>query len=235
MFKRPHHQAIANVLLSLDRGLLSRHLCYFGGGTAIALRYGEYRESVDMDFLVSDAQAYSELRLLARESFSQFFKTNGEELTRKSDLRVDQYGIRTRLAVGNIAIKFEIIREGRVTLETPNANDEVCEVATLTELDLVTSKLLANSDRWLDASVFSRDIIDLAMIKPNKVLLRAGIEKAEAAYGQSVQEDLQKAIDRLKTNPAILDRCMEVLAVDVPKALLWQNIKNLGRGIKSEN
>ncbi|MFM8338733.1 MAG: nucleotidyl transferase AbiEii/AbiGii toxin family protein, partial [Fluviibacter sp.] len=24
------------------------HHCYFGGGTAIALRYGEYRESVDI-------------------------------------------------------------------------------------------------------------------------------------------------------------------------------------------
>ncbi|MBM3349738.1 MAG: nucleotidyl transferase AbiEii/AbiGii toxin family protein, partial [Betaproteobacteria bacterium] len=30
------------------------HQCFFGGGTAITLRHGEYRESVDIDFLISD-------------------------------------------------------------------------------------------------------------------------------------------------------------------------------------
>lgn len=36
---------IASVLEALDAGLLADSRCYFGGGTAIALRYGEYRES----------------------------------------------------------------------------------------------------------------------------------------------------------------------------------------------
>lgn len=62
MFDRPHHQCIARVLASLDAGLLREHACWFGGGTAIALRLGEFRESVDIDFLVSDAHAYRELR-----------------------------------------------------------------------------------------------------------------------------------------------------------------------------
>jgi hypothetical protein len=54
MFKRPHHQRIAHVL--------AQHHCWFGGGTCIALRYGEYRESVDIDFLISDAAGYREIR-----------------------------------------------------------------------------------------------------------------------------------------------------------------------------
>ncbi|MCW2313780.1 nucleotidyl transferase AbiEii/AbiGii toxin family protein [Rhodoferax antarcticus] len=54
MFERPHHQRIAQVLYALDAQLLRDKHCLFGGGTAIALRYGEYRESVDIDFLVSD-------------------------------------------------------------------------------------------------------------------------------------------------------------------------------------
>ena len=128
MFNRPHHQFIAKVLLCLDADLLRRHRCYFGGGTAIALLYDEYRESVYMDFLVSNGQSFSDLRLL-----------------------------------------------------------------------------------------------------------QAGIAKAETAYGQSIQRDLQKAIARLKTNPDILDRCIDVMSVDVPKALLWQNIKRLGRGLSREN
>jgi len=48
MFSRPHHQRIAKVLESLDADLLKQHNCLFAGGTAIALRYGEYRESVEL-------------------------------------------------------------------------------------------------------------------------------------------------------------------------------------------
>ena len=66
MFRRPHHQRIARVLAALDTDLLRRHGCLFGGGTCIALRHGEYRESVDIDFLVSDALGYRELRQLPR-------------------------------------------------------------------------------------------------------------------------------------------------------------------------
>jgi len=58
MFKRPHHQRIAHVLAALKGDELAQHDCWFGGGTCIALRYGEYRESVDIDFLISDAAGY---------------------------------------------------------------------------------------------------------------------------------------------------------------------------------
>ena len=54
MFERPHHQRIAHVLSALDGGVLAQLSCWFGGGTCIALKFGEYRESVDIDFLVSD-------------------------------------------------------------------------------------------------------------------------------------------------------------------------------------
>ena len=62
MFERPHHRRSASVLENLDAGLLESHACFFGVGTAIALRYGEYREAVDIDFLVSDLEGYRALR-----------------------------------------------------------------------------------------------------------------------------------------------------------------------------
>lgn len=62
MFERPHHQRIAQVLAALNGDVLRQHGCLFGEGTCIALRYGEYRESVDIDFLVSDAAGYRESR-----------------------------------------------------------------------------------------------------------------------------------------------------------------------------
>lgn len=60
-FARPHHQRIASVLACLDAELLRGHRCYFGGETAIALQQGEFRESVDIDFLISDLESYRAL------------------------------------------------------------------------------------------------------------------------------------------------------------------------------
>ena len=228
MFKRRHHQFIATILLSLDADLFNGHHCYFGGGTATTLLHGEYRESVDIDFLVSDEKSFRALRIMAKENFRQFFALEQAAMM-VADVRVDQYGIRTRLSLGELAVKFEIIREGRIELEQPRARDTIGKILTLSRLDLVTTKLLANSDRWADAGVFSRDIIDLAMMKPPLNLLRSGLDKAQQAYGDSVKRDLEKAITRLEAHPNILDRSIEVLAIDVPKALLWQNIKRLKR------
>ena len=42
MFERAHHQRIARVLVALDGQLLREAHCLFGGGgSAIALRFGE--------------------------------------------------------------------------------------------------------------------------------------------------------------------------------------------------
>ena len=67
MFSRPHHQRIAKVLEALDADLLQQHNCFFAGSTAITLRYGEYHESVDINFLVSDLASYPYLRNSVRE------------------------------------------------------------------------------------------------------------------------------------------------------------------------
>ena len=45
------------------------------------------------------------------------------------------------------------------------------------------SKLLANDDRWADTSTSSRDLIVLAMMKPDAVALKAGGRKAVVACG----------------------------------------------------
>lgn len=99
---------------------------------------------------------------------------------------------------------------------------------TLTALDVACSELLANSDRWDDASTFSRDIIDLAMMEPGRDLVDRAIVKAEFAYRSAVVNDLVNAIDYLRDNPHRLDDCMRELQIyDTPKALLWDRIKRL--------
>lgn len=231
MFDRPHHRRIAVVLQALDAALLVRNACYFGGGTAMALRFGEYRESVDIDFLVSDVAGYRNLRQLLTQA--EGIKTilanspTAQPIQQVRDVRADQYGIRTMLEVEGFQIKFEIVLEGRITLETPTASDQIAGVTTLTALDMATSKLLANSDRWADDSAFSRDLVDLAMMQPRAALLVQALEKATLAYGNSVERDLNKAIEALQTRAGRLERCMQMMQMTVAKALLWQRIKAL--------
>ncbi|OIR04820.1 hypothetical protein GALL_132060 [mine drainage metagenome] len=234
MFRRPHHQRIAHVLDALNGPLLKANNCLFGGGTAIALRYGEYRESVDIDFLISDVASYGNLRQLitGANNVSAIVRVGANPLVQTRDIRADKDGIRTMLMVGDQAIKFEIVLEGRIELARPGTRDEICGIATLTPLDMATSKLLANSDRWYDDGVFSRDIIDLAMMNPPLALLRSAIEKAETAYRQAIRQDLEKAIIRLQSRDDWLERCMQVMAMELPKAAVWQQLRKLRRILK---
>ena len=231
MFKRLHHQRIAQLLQALDGEQLRECRCYFGGGTVIALRYGEYRESLDVDFLVSDSDGYRQLRQLIREadSLAPLFHSKQPLFTLARDIRVDQYGIRTSVDVLGVAIKFEIVFEARMTLAMPEKTDTVCGVPTLTVMDMAASKLLANSDRGADIGVFCRDVIDLAMMNLPLRTLRLAVAKAEQAYGKTVLVDLEKVIQRLAEKDGLLERCMQAMAVTVPQAVLWQRIRLLKR------
>lgn len=231
MFTRPHHQLIAQILLALDGSLLREHKCLFGGGTAIALRYGEYRESVDLDFLVSDLTCYRQLRLLTADGAGRFPLFRGDLCPhlKVGPVRADQYGIRTQLFVAEQPVKFEIVLEGRIQLQSPGLSDKILGIATLTPLDMLTGKLLANADRWADESVFGRDLIDLAMMQPTKSLLREAVVKAEQAYGEAIVQDVVKAIEKFKYQPHWLEHCTKAMEIDVPKALLWERIRMLRR------
>jgi hypothetical protein len=189
---------------------------------------------VDIDFLVSDARGYSALRQLlsGRGGLAPLLRP-GMAVEQPREVRVDQYGIRTLVRVGGQGIKFEIVREGRIELEPPGPGDVLCGVATLTPVDMAAAKLLANADRWADDAVFSRDLIDLAMMAPAKVTLSAALAKAQAAYGDSVRTDLLRAVDRLRQAPLRLDQCMRAMRMDsVPRALVWQHIRNLAKALR---
>ena len=228
-FIRPHHKCIGRVLKILNANLLKEHHCLFGGGTAIALKYGEYRESVDIVFLVSDLSAYRVLRNLVRggNGIAAIMTDVREGVFQLSDVRADQYGIRTKISVAGQSIKFEIVLEGRISLGRPGKRDEILGVATLTQLDMAVSKLLANSDRWADVGVHCRDVIDLAMMNLNKPVLQKAVEKAETAYGEAILIDLTRAVDQIQERDGLLEKCMTAMDVCVPRDLLWQNIHKL--------
>lgn len=91
-YVRAEHRLIAEALASMDAGFLDRCRCYFGGGTAIVLRNGEYRLSLDVDFLCSDSDGYRELRIAATGRGAKAFFAGGIETLR--DFKTDQYGLR---------------------------------------------------------------------------------------------------------------------------------------------
>jgi len=229
VFERPHHQRIARVLMALDAPLLRSHQCWFGGGTAIALRHGEYRESRDIDLLVSDTAGYRELRqhLRGAHDLGPLTRPGAETFAFEREIRIDQYGIRGFVLVDRVAIKFEILHEGRIGFEVPPRTNQTCGVATLTLIDLAASKLLANADRWRDDSVFARDTLDLAMLELPPRRLRPALAKAMQAYGPGVLEDLHRALRALRERPGWLAHCMQSLAIGLAPAAMHQRLRRL--------
>lgn len=222
MFERPHHQRIASLLAAVDAARLAAHKCLFGGGTVIALLHGEYRESRDVDFLISDAESYRAVRgIVTTEGIAGLFKGPVKQLR---EVRMDQYGIRTIIEVDGSPIKFEIVREARIELDDL-PDESVCGVRILTHVDQVAEKLLANSDRWAADEVDSRDLIDLAMmLKVGRIPL-AALEKANQAYS-SIDTDLEKARAHIE-RPGRIARCLANLQMTLPPAQVLDRIRKL--------
>ena len=228
MYERQRHNHIALILQNLNHSLLAEHECYFGGGTAIAMKYGEYRTSFDIDFLIANANGYRELRqMVKQDGIYTLFRPEFEKVSLAKPPHVDQYGIRSAISFMGNQIKFEIVLEARITLDSPGFTDEIEGVATLTENDLIAEKLLANSDRFADDAVFARDLIDLAFMNIKHIESTYGFEKAQVAYGQAIKSDLEKAILQLQQRPDWLDRCIEVLEIRAPRAVVLQKLARL--------
>lgn len=234
MFERPHHQFIEVVLTSLDSELLTMHACWFAGGTAIALRKAEYRESVSIDFLVADLQHYRALRqrLNGRSDMKPILRQGAPELRLTREWRADQYGIRSAVDLGPRPIKFEIVNEARIEFDTPGRSDKVCGISTLSLQDLSACKLLANADRWRDDSVFSRDVLDMAFLDLPPSRLAVPVIKATKAYGMGVVSDMRDACQRLVEREGWLARCMKTLSIQAPQAVVYKQLKRLDRRLQ---
>ena len=225
MFERAHHRRVAEVLSAINADLMVRQRCLFGGGTAIVLSHSEYRESLDIDFICSSIEGYRSLRGTVNSKGFQALLTRPCTMPREA--KIDQYGIRTALLVQEIPVKLEIIFEGRIELSPPLESQRICQVWTLADEDRVATKLMANSDRWADDSVLSRDLIDLAMLCVDGRIAAAGVAKALHAYGPSVLVDLQKARDRLLRREDRLAKCMKGMGMTMREAELRARIAAL--------
>ena len=200
-FKRPEHNKIAGLLRNMDAEFLLENLCWFAGGTAIVLTHGEYRRSLDLDFLCSDVDGYRNIRnAVFDRGLAVLFSPPVRQLR---DIRADAYGVRTLVEYEGLAIKFEIVREARVQLA--GALSSQLNVPLLARDDMFAEKLLANADRCFDRAVAYRDAIDLGrLVEANGGRIPHGsIQKAEAAYGEDIARKAFGILDHLKNESEI--------------------------------
>ena len=213
-FKKPEHRIIAEALGLMDHRFLTANQCWFGGGTAIVMKFGEYRRSLDVDFLCADADGYRELRTSAAERGVKAFFPDPVEAVR--DFQIDQYGLRTVVRLKGQTIRFEIIREGRIKLQGHFDHD--LNVSTLVSADMFAEKLLANADRCQDRATAYRDAIDLGMLigAYGEIPIEA-LGKAQTAYGPDIQHKVAWVVNKLQDKDE-LRNAVDVLRMDASVA-----------------
>ncbi|MGC4119348.1 MAG: nucleotidyl transferase AbiEii/AbiGii toxin family protein [Myxococcales bacterium] len=216
-FRRAQHQAVEKLAQALDRDFLLDAQCFLGGGTQVALTHGEYRESLDLDFLCSSRSGYRKLRETVTEGSLGKILARPVRLAR--DVRIANDGIRAVLDVDGHAIKVEFILEARLDLH--GTIQEPLHLPTL-DFDLVVAEeFLANTDRGLDDATFSRDLVDLAYLAYNHGLtaLRPGLALARDAYGKKpVDRCLGLSLAKV-TGPGATNRIAKSLGIDDPAPL----------------
>jgi hypothetical protein len=220
-FRREHHRMIAEVLSALDGKFLARADCFFGGGTQIALAYGEFRESRDIDLLCGSRVGFRMLRETVNDrSLGAVFR---RQLPLAREVRADRDGVRTFIEAGDVRIKLEIVLEARIDLA--GELDTALGVPVLDVTSRIAEKLLANTDRGLDRATRSRDLIDLAFVAAHHTLeeLRAGLLVAETAYGAAVRRELSSVLQRLSAE--------RVYATDCVRSLGIEDIATMRRGL----
>jgi hypothetical protein len=220
MFRRELHRALGTILDAIDPVALEARGFALGGATRIALGHGEVRESNDLDFLGSDTRGFAELRSAVRsQGYAALFRhTSGLELPREP--RIDQYGIRFPVRVGERTLKVELVHEGRIALG-PAVREPFCAVPCLSIDDSFTEKLLACSDRGDDATQLDRDIIDLSVLRAQHGAIPSSCwTAAERAYGTSVRSDLARSIQRFRSDASRRERAFRGLRVDDPEQVV---------------
>ncbi len=175
------------------------------------LLLGEYRESVDIDFLCASKAGFRLMRQsVLQNDLGALLKSPIKHLRA---VRSDMYGIRTFLEMDGLAVKIEFISEARITLS--GTLHPKLGVPTLCQIDMVVEKLLANTDRGLDASVFSRDIIDLAMmINAWGAVSQPAIDKVNVAYGDGALRAFINASARMSDDD-YLKHCLNKMKMDL--------------------
>lgn len=179
--------------------------------------------------MCSSVDGYRELRSAVQASGARGIFAGPISTIR--EFRCDQYGLRAVLSLQDQPIKFEIVLEGRISLD--GALDPKLGCPTLSLTDQCAEKLLANSDRCYDPAVCYRDAFDLGMlvIGNGGIMPEAAIAKSVVAYGDDIWRKLRWVVSRLGQNPALSDGAASSMQMDPETA--WAAIQALGGAVRT--
>ncbi len=195
-YKHKRHETIAKALANFNADFLEKNNVLFGGGTRIAMELGEYRESVDIDFLCPDIQSYREVRKQVTSNALGDITRKPFDLAR--EVRFDRYGVRTVINVDDTPIKLELVsfadyrlkKDDTTPFPVPSIDRESCYV----------TKLLAHADR--SAMPDKKDFIDLMMMYSHwGAPSQNAWAEVERHYGQAPKQTLEKALNSFIHNP----------------------------------
>ena len=203
----------------MNAEFLEQAQCFFGGGTQLVMSHGEFRESRDIDLLLSSQEGLRMLRETVNDrSLGRIFKGR---IHLAREVRADRYAIRTFVTEDPAAepLKLEIVVEARIELN--GVMDKALAVPCLEPASGIAEKLLANADRGRAKEYRARDVIDLAFVSldADKADFFAGHELAERAYGQVVVRELDEVLRMLDLEPRYRAQCVADLMVSDAKAL----------------
>jgi hypothetical protein len=173
----------------MDLDFLNKVGCYFAGGTAIAMAFGEKRLSFDIDFLASDLAMKAIRNRVISDGLSSIFN---ESISVVSESR-SGYSIKgiIRKQDGD-PIKLEIVHEARVLLHcVAGLISEDQKLVTIDKKTMLTQKILAMCDRGLDAGFHSRDYWDFCILAHNSCA-----EEITKAYAAACDGYTKQSVDR---------------------------------------
>lgn len=213
-FKRPRHRLIQSVLTQFNASYLTQNRIYFGGGTRISMELGEYRESVDIDFLCPDKASYRAVRETVTERSLGHLVRHEFEYPR--NIRFDRYGVRTFIRWQGELVKLEIISCDDYSLHS--AELPGVPVPVIDRAGCFTTKLLANADGGLSPPY--KDILDLLMMQVTwGEIPEQAWKAAEQQYGSAVKSAYTTALQSVLKNWARVEQ--EALAMGIlPEQIL---------------
>lgn len=210
-YQRKRHQLIAKCLENFNSKFLAEHNILFGGGTRIALEFGEYRESVDIDFLCNDKNAYRAVRQqVTNQSLGDLVR---QDFNYGRDIIFDRYGVRTFIVVAGVNIKLEFVAFDNYQLK-PDLEAPLFPVPYINHESCFVTKLLANADR-LGVKPY-KDIFDIVvMCSYLGEIPQASMLEAYSHYGKKViDQSLKSGLLQLTKDPIVYAEAATGMGID---------------------
>ena len=210
-FQIARHNTIMEIIHGhLNMELIEQDQYYFGGGTLCSMMFGEYRESVDIDFLSCDRFGSADLKLNCQ-------RITTLPMWRDRPPKADKDGVRMWCEYKGECFKIEFVFESRIAFTPP---ERFHDVLSLSSESLLACKLLANADRGYSTLSARKDIVDiLAIYNKRPDVLKSAWSTAYDAYSTWLRSCTKKALspeefdETLRTVGVRKDLCGEFRAL----------------------